>query len=1144
MHPATYIYRPHIRCLANGTEFWVLPMASPGSQRLHLGRCALRILFLSCLLISAPPLFALGTAVADQHPILLLPHEPAFAHLPRGSFVVFALVARAGQGTEILIETSAPNADFQVLAPSGRALLVANVKEPGWAIILFPVAESGQYQLVVRQEVAQEENSGISLRADLLQFNSADMEDRVRAAKLFSDAQLLAQSPDSSPLRSAIDQYRRAARIWAAHGDREGEALALASEARTWLYLSQYNNALAALSHARLVGLQMPFFRAWFANLQAEVYLDKWDSEPAMRSAQEATRFGRGLQDAWFTAEALAARGEAEYLTGDPASRGDIENAVILSRDNNASGTLARALRCESWIEGDEGHVARAMTLMHEAEAEFQAAGQIRNTVDAMANLATIQGMNGNPYAALMRHFSLMPVIQKSGKLADLGFVLLNVANDYLALNRVSDALAYYEQTVETFHKIGLLSGESIGMSQLCLAETRADRLRQAMRDCSQSKAIATQLHDPKRVAITIWRLGKVEQALGNTLQAIANFRQAYTISASVHDTHSEAQSLMDWGDSLETLGNHTNARALFAKSLPLSLDAEDASEQLEARYRIARTEVEAGEYKMAEDDLVVALRSIDAQRRSVVNADLQASYFAQVSKCHELYVELLMRRHKRDPFAGYGERALEVSESGRALTLLDKLSARGPTLSSPQPGRPHELLKMQIAVDRAYDERLKLMLENAKKTDLDANEAVLAKAIDMLERTEDERRAESTSVGQTALPLTASEIATASRKIDFALVEYALGDNQSYVWVIDHGKINSYVLPARRIIESAVKEWRTLATARVARPGETFDETRKRVEAADVKLPRVAARLSCMLLGSFLDPHMDHLAIVPDGEIDLLPFAALPENGCDGGTEPLAARRQTVLVPSLSILLLPHHAPDHESWRGEIALLADPVFDAGDARVHQIGVPGGNNSVRKDLALPRLYGTRAEAMAIATLAGPDRSALYLDFDASLQTLLDPDLSQYRILHLATHGILDENAPGLSGIVLSLVNREGQPVSGYLMRRDVENLSLRSDLVVLGSCDSGSGPNFSGEGVMGLNHAFLSAGASRVISTLWSVDDEISKELIVAFYSAMLKDGLGAAEALRRSQTKLMRNPTTSPPYYWAGFTITSTAAN
>jgi tetratricopeptide (TPR) repeat protein len=1117
-------------------------MANPQRRRSHFGRRVPPIFLLFHLLFLAPPLFAVMPAGSDQHSTLLLPHETAFVHLHGGCFVVFAFDAQTHQGAEIMIETSAPNANFQVLAPSGKTLLVVNVKEPGWAMILVPIAQSGQYQLVACQEVAEQENSGISLRAVFSQFPLADIDNRVKAAKLFFDAQLLAQSPDSSPLHTAILRYRRAAAISAAQGDREGETLALAGEARTWIDLSQYKNALAALNRARLLSFRMPFFRAWLANLEAEVYLDRWDSGPAMRSAQEATRLSRSLSDEWLMADAIAGRGEAEYLTGDPASRRDIEHAVVLSRESNVGGTLARALRCESWMEGDEGHVTHGMALMRQAEENFRTSGQERNSVDAMANLATIQRMSGNYYTALQGHSSLIPLVRESGKLADLASVLVNTANDYLQLNRVPDAIAYYQEGVGIFRKIGLLSGESIGMSQLCLAETRVDRLRDAMQDCSQSKAIATRLHDPKRLALTIWRLGKVEQALGNTAQAIASFRHAYAISASVHDPHSQAQSLMDWGDLLDTLGSHREARALFAKAVPLSVDAEDASEQLEARYRIARTEVEAGEDRIAEEDLVAALHGIDAQRRSVANADLRASYFAQVSKCHELYVDLLMRREDRDPLSGSAERALEVSESGRALTLLDTLSARSRTPRLPMLDQPQELLKMQIAVERAYDERLKLMLEGAKKRDLDENEAALTKAIDMLERTEDERRPELASDFQAGTPLKASEIAAASRTLDSTLVEYALGANQSYVWVIDHGKIKSYTLPARRIIESAIKEWHTLATARIAGRGAAFDEVHKRVTTADFELHRVAARLSCMLLAPFLEPHMDHLAIVPDGEIDLLPFAALPENGCDGGAQPLAASRQTVLVPSLSILLLPRQSGDHDSWRGEIALLADPVFDAGDARIPHTGTTGSRHAIGYGPALPRLYGTRDEAMAIATLAGSDRSVLYLDFDASLQTLLAPSLSQYRILHLATHGVLDENAPGLSGIVLSLVNREGQPISGYLMRHDVENLNLRSDLVVLSSCDSGSGPNFNGEEVTGLNHAFLSAGAMRVISTLWSVDDETSKELMIAFYSAMLRDGLNPAEALRQSQMKLMRNPATSAPYYWAGFTITTTA--
>ena len=140
-----------------------------------------------------------------------------------------------------------------------------------------------------------------------------------------------------------------------------------------------------------------------------------------------------------------------------------------------------------------------------------------------MANLATIQGMGGDHYAALVGHSSLIPLIRESGKLADLAFLLVNTANDYMQLNRVPDAIAYYQEAVRIFRKIGLLSGESIGVSQLCMAEAHTARLREALRDCSQSKAIAEQLHDPKRLAVTILRLGYAQREFGNTEQAIAS---------------------------------------------------------------------------------------------------------------------------------------------------------------------------------------------------------------------------------------------------------------------------------------------------------------------------------------------------------------------------------------------------------------------------------------------------------------------------------------------------------------------------------------------------------------------------------------------------------------------------------------------
>jgi CHAT domain-containing protein len=1114
-------------------------------RRLHFRRRTLPT-FLLGLLVPVFPITAAASGGHDQPPSVLLPHQPAFFHLSTGDIVTLEIDTHSSQAAELLIETSAPDAGFTVLAPDSRPIQTFDAGQPGWLAVSIPFVERGRYQLMLRAGSIQNGGSGISLHLDYLPLSvieHAHAQSLAQAEKLLSNAQTLSRSLHAAPLRTAIKEYEQAAAAWATAGSREGQLIALAGEARTWLDLSDYVNALAALNRAESLSLKMPWFRVWLDNLEAEVYLDKWDSESAMRFSQEAVRLSHDFHDPWLAAGAFAGRGEAEYLTDDPAGPADVEEALKLSRESDADATLARALRCRSWIESEEGRQAHAMASMNEAEEQFRRAGQARSSVGALANLAAFQRMDGDPYAALIRHSGIEHLMQDSGKLSDLGFLFGNIADEYAELNRVPDAIAYYEQAIEIFHRIGLLSGESINVSHLCMAETSAGRLREAMRDCLQAKTIAVRLHDPTRVALTIWRLGKVQRATGRTEEAIASFRQAFDISAGVHDPYSEAQSLIDWGDTVESQGNNEKARELYEKALPLSRESEYPPAQLEARYRIARSEFEAGQVEDARRDLTLALSSIDAQRHTVRNPDLQASYFAQVRKCHELFIELLMREYKRDPSIGSDAQALEVSESGRALALLDTLTARSSGSSAWQSeSKPQEQLEMQIAVERAYDRRLRLMLEGGHRSDLDANEAVLTRAIDTLERAEDDQKSSAGHADVQAHPLSMAQIIEASRALHSTLVEYALGDSQSYVWVIDGGKVESHVLPARSVIESTVRKWRELATARIGQPGETFDVHRRRVQAADAELPKVAARLSCMLLGPILQPHMKQLAVVPDGDLNLLPFAALPESGCQRGGLPIVAERQIVLAPSLSILLMPHQLPDPDFWRGEVALLADPVFDHEDSRVHRTANPRtGKDPAQFELSLPRLFGTRDEAKAIAALAGSERSVLYLDFDASLQTLLSPSLGRYRILHLATHGVLDESAPGLSGIVLSLVNKEGEPVFGYLRRHDVEDLTVHSDLVVLSSCDSAAGLNLSGEGVTGLNYAFLSAGATRVLSTFWSVDDETSKELMIAFYSGMLRDGLNAAEALRRSQMKIMQNPNTSAPYYWAGFTITTT---
>src|SRR5204863_2058180 len=231
------------------------------------------------------------------------------------------------------------------------------------------------------------------------------------------------------------------------------------------------------------------------------------------------------------------------------------------------------------------------------------------------------------------------------------------------------------------------------------------------------------------------------------------------------------------------------------------------------------------------------------------------------------------------------------------------------------------------------------------------------------------------------------------------------------------------------------------------------------------------------------------------------------------------------------------------------VAVLADPVLQATDARVARTAGPyaGTNSDGPADLlrsaaevglrgGFPRLRFTRQEALAIERLAGRDGSLTALDFDASRSTALAPDLARYRIVHFATHALANSEHPELSGIVLSMVGRRGEPLDGFLRLHDIFNLKLGADLVVLSACQTALGQDIRGEGLVGLTRGFMYAGARSVVASLWNISDRGTSELMTRFYRGMLHDGLSPAAALRRAQLGMWKDPAWSAPFLWAGF--------
>jgi CHAT domain-containing protein len=187
---------------------------------------------------------------------------------------------------------------------------------------------------------------------------------------------------------------------------------------------------------------------------------------------------------------------------------------------------------------------------------------------------------------------------------------------------------------------------------------------------------------------------------------------------------------------------------------------------------------------------------------------------------------------------------------------------------------------------------------------------------------------------------------------------------------------------------------------------------------------------------------------------------------------------------------------------------------------------------------LMRLRFSRQEADDIARLAGRNPNLKAVDFAANRDTALDGQLSDYRIVHFATHGLINNEHPDLSGIVLSLVDKQGRPQNGFLRLYDIYNLKLDADLVVLSACQTALGKQIKGEGLVGLTRGFMYAGAPRVVASYWRIDDRATADMMKRFYQSMLKDGLRPAAALRAAQVSMLQDPRWQAPHYWAAFTL------
>jgi CHAT domain-containing protein/Tfp pilus assembly protein PilF len=1120
-----------------------------------------------------------GALCAGEQPQVLEQSRPVKDILRGGQQHSFLVQAGAGEYFRIVLEPNGLPLELHVIAPSEVPVASAmNIAGEQRSLPVSSLAkDTGDYRvdLTVADAEAPERNYQVTL-VEIRQATPSD-DSRIRAEGDFEDGKRLQAVGDRESLQQAIARFESAVSLWRAVPDQAGQGRALDAMGDAYWSLGQGVKAndcfKQALELEKAAGDTAGQASA-ISNLGVAVSLR--DPKKALEYFDESLKLSRSVGDHNLEGTTLGNVGSVYMLMGDPRKaldfaahardlkrasgdrRGEMTMLSNLAAVHAALGEMHLAIEAleETLPIRRKLHDQRgeANTLLNMATAFAQlgepdraldsynaalplsrAVGDRRGEARTLTNLGALHMALGAPQDALTRFQEILPISRelKDSHLEES--VLINMARAYLQLGEAQPALDFSNKALAIQRKISDQRGEGLGLANLGKVFAFMGESPKALESYQQSLTLLRAANDRAGEADVLDNLSELALRRGDPRSALTSAERALELSTQLDDRRRHALALLNAGSAHVALGESQQASEMLRQALNELTSIGDRLQQSRALYFLASLENTARDWEHAREHLDEAL-GIDEQIRSaVIGPELRESYFATVLDQYDLRIDVLMHLNEISPGRGYDVEAFETSERARARGLLDLLSeAKGGIRQGVDPA----LLARQRVVTAQLHAKAERQIELLAAKRDDPRAAAVEKEIRALTSEYHDLEAKIleasprfASFAQSD-PLKLAQLQRDYLSPDTLLLEYAPGEARSFVWAATQNTFRAFVLPKRSVLEGmARRAYESLSSAEGKAGGASA-----LTELARALLGPVAGQLGSR-----------RLVIVASGALQYVPFSALPTPS-EPGT-PLIVSHEIVSLPSAStIAFLRRGHMDSSRASKVLAVLADPVFNADDPRLAHSGEAHAANMPAREAQrsatgfdlthFDRLPSTRREALAILALVDPRQSFAALDFDASRTTATSPAMGAYRFVHIASHGLLNSLHPELSGIVLSLVDRDGHPQNGFLQTTDVYNLSLHASLVVLSACQTALGKEVRGEGLVGLTRAFMYAGTPRVVASLWTVPDVSTAELMARFYKGMLVDRLRPPAALRQAQISLWKENRWARPYYWAAFTL------
>lgn len=836
--------------------------------------------------------------------------------------------------------------------------------------------------------------------------------------------------------------------------------------------------------------------------------------------AEEDAKFIQGpfYDLLWNTAYQQLSRGNhVEAQKGFQLAVRLMEQGGNKSEVANGLVNLALAYKAQGLYDLTREALQKCITLAQEVKRTKLLALAYNNLCD----LNVFQGRYAEALANQQRSMVLQEQQKQTGKpeeMADLeeaiSYNLHNIGLIYRQQGRNDLALAHYRKSLQIREEIADKQGIASSTNNIGVVYKSEGQYQEAINWFQRCLKVAEEIQFRDAIASALNNIGDCQRELGDLAAAAENIKMGLQIRETTNARAGISRSLRNLGLVYFAQRNYQEALAVSQRAAQLAQAINAPDELYFAQENIGKALRAMGKIEEARQAFAEEIKTIEQLRQQSIGGNQQQSFLEnKVAAYFELADILIAERQS--------EAALRYAEQSKARVLLDLLlSGRGSL---------DRVLSLSEKQEQAQaQEQLALLnsqlTRESQKAKADAGKITGIRAQLQQARLSYEALQARLYVAHPELKVKRGDIApievaqtTSLLTPQTALLEFSVGDTKAHLFVITlrEGKAALQTID----LPSKAKDLRAKT-----------EQLRKYLSEKDLRYQQPARELYDLLLkpAEAQLQGKTRLIIVPDGPLWEVPWQAL----MPAPNRFLVEEKTISTAPSLTFLREMTRAREQRKTTGK-ATGANTILVVGNPALGNAEMLAQRAELMGDQLIPLPFAEQ-QAVQLGQLYKANAKVL-LGASAS-ESAVKTELVKHRILHLATHGVLDDRNPMYSHLVLAQTNVSAKE-DGLLEARELLEMDLQADLAVLSACETGRGKIGAGEGMIGLTWALFVAGVPSTVVSHWKVADKSTAELMLAFHQ-QLQAKQPKAEALRRAALQMLKQPHYRHPFHWAGFTL------